>query len=60
MYKERKKYLPPVCAALGLALELGAAWACLGLDQGTAADGMCVAGVLALLSLVALALLRLE
>ena len=60
MYKERKKYLPPVCAALGLALELGAAWACLGLDQGTAADGVCVAGVLALLSLVALALLRLE
>ncbi len=60
MDKEWKKYLPPACAALGLALELGAAWVCLGLDQGAAADGVRAAGVLALLSLVALALLRLE
>ena len=60
MDKEWKKYLPPACAALGLALELGAAWVCLGLDQGAAADGVRAAGVLALLSLGALALLRLE
>ena len=61
MDKDWEKYLPPTtCAALGLALTLGAAWVCLGLDRGAAADGVCVACLLALLALVALALLRLE
>lgn len=55
-----KKYLPPACAGLGLGLALAAVWACLGLEQGTPADGVCVAGVMVLLGLGALALLRLE
>ena len=41
MDKDWEKYLPPTtCAALGLALTLGAAWVCLGLDRGAAADGV--------------------
>lgn len=55
-----KKYLPPLCAGVGLLLLAGTVWACLSLERGGRADHITLAAALLILAALALLLLRQE
>ncbi len=60
MDSQWKKYLPSVCAGLGIALLALTAVACVGLDQGGWLDRAGIAVVLVILAALSLFLLRIE